>query len=225
MTDPVCRGSAPAALSVLDSAMTGTGRTAAEALAGSIGLARLAGRRGFTRYWTNEHHAMPGVSASSPPVLLARLTAETSRLRLGAGGIMLPNHPPLVVAEQFGMLEALAPGRIDLGLGRAPGTDHATAGTLAHAMLRMFQRKSYLLPSPEEVDAYTYDTQERRTVDSWLDHVPHGTPEQVTAHLDQVQRDSGADELMIGGVGHSVRARLRSIELIADAYGMPDSPH
>ncbi|MFF1381619.1 LLM class flavin-dependent oxidoreductase [Streptomyces sp. NPDC058308] len=89
-------------------------------LAGSIELARLADRRGFTRYWTNEHHAMPGVSTSRPPVLLSRLTAATSRLRLGVGGIMLRIHPPLVVAEQFGMLDALAPGRIDLGLGRAP---------------------------------------------------------------------------------------------------------
>jgi alkanesulfonate monooxygenase SsuD/methylene tetrahydromethanopterin reductase-like flavin-dependent oxidoreductase (luciferase family) len=98
------------------------------------------------------------------------------------------------------------------------------ADTLAHAMLRMFQRKSYLLPSPEEVDAYTYDAQERQAVDSWLHHVPQGTPEQVSAHLNQVQRDSHADELMIGSVGHSVQARLRSTELIADAYGMPDSP-
>lgn len=123
-------GRAPATLSVLDSAMTGTGQSAAEALTGSIELARLADRRGFTRYWMNEHHAMPGVSTSSPPILLARLTAETSRLRLGAGGIMLPNHPPLVVAEQFGMLDALAPGRVDLGLGRAPGTDPVTAAAL-----------------------------------------------------------------------------------------------
>ncbi|MFD3534144.1 LLM class flavin-dependent oxidoreductase [Streptomyces sp. NPDC058664] len=99
------------------------------------------------------------------------------------------------------------------------------AGTLAHAMLRMFQRKSHLMPSPEEGDACTYDAQERQAVDSWLTHVPYGTPEQVTAHLDQVQRASGADELMIGSVGHSIQARLRSTELIADAYGMPGSPH
>ncbi|MGW7072739.1 hypothetical protein ACWGII_37070 [Streptomyces sp. NPDC054855] len=87
----------------------------------------------------------------------------------------------------------------------------------------MFQRKSYLLPSPEEVDTYPYDAQEQQAVDSWLTHVPHGTPEQVTAHLNQVQRDSGADELMIGSVGHSVQARIRSTELIADAYGMPSA--
>lgn len=74
------------------------------------------------------------------------------------------------------------------------------------------------------MDAYPYDAQERQAVDSWLNHIPHGTPEQVTTHLNQVQRDSGADGLMIGSVGHSVRARLRSTELIADAYGMPDSP-
>ncbi|MDR7342061.1 luciferase family oxidoreductase group 1 [Pantoea alhagi] len=124
------RGSAPVPLSLLDFAMAGKGVAARDALADSIKLARLADRRGFTRYWIAEHHAMPGVTTSSPPLLLARLTGETQHIRLGAGGMMLPNFPPLVVAEQFGLLASLAPGRIDLGIGRAPGTDMATAAAL-----------------------------------------------------------------------------------------------
>ncbi|MBB6421117.1 hypothetical protein HDC93_006748 [Streptomyces sp. AK010] len=133
MNDPIkgtARGCAPAPLSVLDTVLAGRGISAADALSGSIALAELAERRGFTRYWVTEHHSMPGVSSSSPAVLLARLTAHTTRLRLGAGGVMLPNHPPLIVAEQYGLLQALAPDRIDLGLGRAPGTNQATAAAL-----------------------------------------------------------------------------------------------
>lgn len=124
------RGGAPLPLSVLDFAMAGKGVTAHEALSGSIRLARLADKRGFYRYWLAEHHAMPGVTTPSPPLLLARLIGETTHIRLGSGGMMLPNFPPLVVAEQFGLLASLAPGRIDLGVGRAPGTDMATASAL-----------------------------------------------------------------------------------------------
>ncbi|MGW0552235.1 LLM class flavin-dependent oxidoreductase [Streptomyces altiplanensis] len=123
-------GTAPAPLSLLDTAPTGAGYTATDALNTSIDLARLADRRGFARYWVAEHHSMPGVSTSHPALLLARISAHTHHIRLGSGGVMLPNHPPLVVAEQLGMLQALAPGRVDLGLGRAPGTDRATTAAL-----------------------------------------------------------------------------------------------
>ncbi|MEU1375823.1 LLM class flavin-dependent oxidoreductase [Streptomyces triculaminicus] len=123
-------GSAPVALSVLDLATVGTGRTARQALLTTVDLARLAERRGYHRFWVAEHHSMPGVASSSPAVILAHVAAHTERIRLGSGGVMLPNHAPLVIAEQFGTLEALAPGRIDLGLGRAPGTDGATAAAL-----------------------------------------------------------------------------------------------
>ncbi len=129
------RGKAPVPLSILDFAMAGRGVSAREALAGSIELARLVDRRGFTRYWVAEHHAMPGVTTSSPAMLLARLSGETQHIRLGAGGMMLPNFPPLVVAEQFGLLAAFAPGRIDLGIGRAPGTDMSTAAALRRGQL------------------------------------------------------------------------------------------
>src|SRR5690606_4992565 len=123
-------GSAPVPLSVLDLVTVGAGSTATDALRTSVELARLAESRGFHRHWVAEHHSMPGVASSSPAVILAHLAAHTSRIRLGSGGVMLPNHAPLVIAEQFGTLEALAPGRIDLGLGRAPGTDGATAAAL-----------------------------------------------------------------------------------------------
>jgi len=120
----------PVPLSVLDLAPVVSGSTAAEALRNTVDLAQHTERLGYHRFWLAEHHNMPGVASSSPAVLIGRVADATSRLRVGSGGVMLPNHPPLVVAEQFGMLEALHPGRIDLGIGRAPGTDQATARAL-----------------------------------------------------------------------------------------------
>ena len=128
------RGAAPAPLSILDLATIGAGYTASEALAATTELARGAEAWGYHRFWVAEHHGMPGVASSNPPVLLAHLGAHTRTLRLGSGGVMLPNHAPLAVAEQFGLLEALHPGRIDLGLGRAPGTDQATARALRRGL-------------------------------------------------------------------------------------------
>ncbi|MFF3318089.1 LLM class flavin-dependent oxidoreductase [Streptomyces sp. NPDC003035] len=123
-------GDSPVPLSVLDLVTVGSGRTASQALATSVEISKLAERRGYHRHWVAEHHSMPGVASSSPAVILAHLAAHTRRIRLGSGGVMLPNHAPLVIAEQFGTLEAFAPGRVDLGLGRAPGTDGATAAAL-----------------------------------------------------------------------------------------------
>lgn len=123
-------GTAPFPLSVLANGSTGVGMSAEQSLASTISLARTADRRGFHRFWMSEHHAMPATSVASPSLMAARLIPETSTIRLGAGGVMLPNHAPLIIAEQFGMLAALAPDRIDLGLGRAPGTDGVTAAAL-----------------------------------------------------------------------------------------------
>ncbi|MCX4786892.1 MULTISPECIES: LLM class flavin-dependent oxidoreductase [unclassified Streptomyces] len=349
-------GTATVPLSVLDLVTVGQGRTATQALRTSVDIARLAERRGFHRYWVAEHHSMPGVASSSPAVILAHLAAHTERIRLGSGGVMLPNHAPLVIAEQFGTLEAMAPGRIDLGLGRAPGTDGATAAALrrtdrlgegaedfpqqlaeltrfldddfpdghpyarihavpgpvqataeggvqsaarppiwllgssgfsarlagvlglpfafAHhfsaqntvpaldlyresfrpsavldapyaligvsalaadderearrqvlsgalSMVRLRTGRPGLVPTPEEAEAYTFSPMEREFVDSWLVNIVHGTADEVRTGLDDLAKRTGADELMITANAHGGEARLRSYELIADAYGLP----
>jgi luciferase family oxidoreductase group 1 len=119
--------SAPLPLSVLELATVGTGQSTTDALAATTQVAQAADRLGYARLWVAEHHNMPAVASTNPPVLIAHLAAVTERIRVGSGGVMLPNHAPLVVAEQFALLEALHPGRVDLGIGRAPGTDAQTA--------------------------------------------------------------------------------------------------
>jgi luciferase family oxidoreductase group 1 len=113
-------------LSILDLVIIGRGETAAEAFANSVALAQRAEARGYRRVWYAEHHNMASIASSATSVLIAHVAAHTSTIRLGAGGVMLPNHSPLTIAEQFGTLATLHPGRIDLGLGRAPGSDQNT---------------------------------------------------------------------------------------------------
>ena len=120
-------------LSVLDLVPVRTDQSTSDALAASTQLVQTADRLGYTRYWVAEHHNMPSVAATSPPVLIAHLAANTSQIRVGSGGVMLPNHAPLAVAEQFALLEAAHPGRIDLGIGRAPGSDPVTSIALRGA--------------------------------------------------------------------------------------------
>ncbi|QYA94412.1 LLM class flavin-dependent oxidoreductase [Streptomyces anulatus] len=352
-------GTAAVPLSVLDLVTVGQGRTATQALRTSVDIAKRAESRGFHRFWVAEHHSMPGVASSSPAVILAHIAAHTERIRLGSGGVMLPNHAPLVIAEQFGTLEAMAPDRVDLGLGRAPGTDGATAaalrrsdrlnegaddfpqqlmelirfldddfpdghpyarihavpgpvqatspggvqsahrppvwllgssgfsarlaGTLglpfafAHhfsaqntipaldlyresfrpsavldapyaligvsalaadderearrqvltgalSMVRLRTGRPGLIPSPEEAAAYDFSPMEREFVDGWLANVIHGTADEVRGGLDDLVKRTGADELMITANAHGGEARLRSYDLIADAYGLPAAP-
>ncbi|MHC5560904.1 LLM class flavin-dependent oxidoreductase [Kocuria sp. U4B] len=353
MTPVPPSGTAPFTLSVLDNAQTAVGQTVEDAFGEVIALAKLAEARGYHRFWMSEHHAMPGAATSSPQLMLARLTGETSRIRLGAGGVMLPNHAPLVIAEQLGMLEALAPGRIDMGLGRAPGTDAPTASALrrhheanagfpqqvaellgflgddfpaghpyrgvhavpgpwqaaqnrvpapevgpevwilgsspysaqlagqlgrpyafalqfgdadiatafrlyrksfqpsealaephtlvsvgviadddpaearrqartaAMAMLRMFQRKSYSLLPPEEVEAYPATVQEQHVLDLYTHRFLNGTGADVAADLEQLHALTDVDEVMLVTLGHSRRAQARTVELLADHYGLP----
>jgi len=343
-------------LSVLDLAPITEGSDAASALRNTLDLARHAERLGFRRYWLAEHHNIPSVASAATAVVIGAVAAATSTMRVGAGGIMLPNHAPLVIAEQFGTLEAMAPGRVDLGLGRAPGTDGATAaalrrtqrlgegaddfpdqlaelvrfldddfpdghpyarihavpgpvqatspggvqsphrppvwllgssgfsarlaGTLglpfafAHhfsaqntipaldlyrasfrpsavldapyaligvaaiaadeekearrqvlaaalSMVRLRTGRPGLVPTPEEAEAYEFSAMEREFVGSWNANVIHGTADEVRAGLDDLQKRTGADELMITGNAHSGDVRLRSYELIAEAYGFP----
>jgi luciferase family oxidoreductase group 1 len=117
-------------LSILDLASVGEGESIADSFAGSVALARLAERAGYERVWYAEHHNIPSIASSATAVLIAHVAAHTSSIRLGSGGVMLPNHSPLVIAEQFGTLATLHPGRIDLGLGRAPGSDQRTTYAL-----------------------------------------------------------------------------------------------
>jgi luciferase family oxidoreductase group 1 len=120
--------------SVLDLSPITSGGTAAQSLSNTLDLARHAEKWGFRRYWLAEHHSMPGIASAATSVVIGHVAAGTSTIRVGAGGIMLPNHAPLVIAEQFGTLEALFPGRIDLGLGRAPGSDQVTARALRRTL-------------------------------------------------------------------------------------------
>ncbi|WP_300585962.1 LLM class flavin-dependent oxidoreductase [Marivita sp.] len=120
--------------SLLDLSPIPEGKTAADALASTVDLAKAAERFGYHRYWLAEHHNMPGIASAATALVIGHVAAATSTIRVGAGGIMLPNHAPLVIAEQFGTLATLYPGRIDLGLGRAPGSDMATARALRRHM-------------------------------------------------------------------------------------------
>src|ERR687894_281359 len=124
-------------LSVLDLAPVPQGFTPADALRNTLDLARHAERWGYRRYWLAEHHNMVGIASAATAVAIGYVAGGTRTIRVGAGGIMLPNHAPLVVAEQFGTLESLYPGRIDLGLGRAPGTDQITARALRRARVNV----------------------------------------------------------------------------------------
>ncbi len=134
----------PIRLSVLDLIPVRSGQSSGDALKASVTLAQVAERSGVHRYWVAEHHNMPAVAATNPPVLIAILAGATTSMRIGSGGVMLPNHAPLVVAEQFALLEAAFPGRIDLGIGRAPGSDPVTNWALRHG-------------GPETADANAFD--------------------------------------------------------------------
>jgi luciferase family oxidoreductase group 1 len=128
-------------LSVLDLSPIGSGQNAAQALAATTKVAQRADELGYRRFWVAEHHNIPSVASTAPEVLIAHLAANTERIRVGSGGVMLPNHAPLAVAERFGMLEALHPNRIDLGLGRAPGTDMRTALALRSTSPHEFEKQ------------------------------------------------------------------------------------
>ncbi len=146
-------------LSILDLAPVVEGGSTRDALLNSLDLVRLADRLGYARYWVAEHHNMEGVASSATAVLIGQLAQASQRIRVGAGGIMLPNHAPLTIAEQFGTLAELFPGRIDLGLGRAPGTDRPTMRALRRSLESsgedsfpndVLELQAYLAPAAEE---------------------------------------------------------------------------
>jgi luciferase family oxidoreductase group 1 len=330
----------PLPLSVLELATVGSGQSTADALAHTVTVAQAADRLGYRRIWVAEHHNMPAVASTNPPVLIAHLAAVTERIAVGSGGVMLPNHAPLVVAEQFALLEALHPGRIDLGIGRAPGTDQYTAlalrrdpealsaedfpqnlldllglfgderveGGLAerftatpaavsaprvvllgssgfsaqlagqlglpftfahhfgtpHAvaalelyreafqpsavlqqpyavvtantlvadsddearrlalpgqLMRLSIRTNRLRPVPSLEEAA--DDPERAAAEGMPSNAIIGGPERAVAELRQLAVDTGADELMVTASTHGVAERVRSLELLARAWGLP----
>lgn len=151
------------AFSVLDLSPIVEGGDARRALLESAELARAAERLGFTRFWLAEHHNMPGIASAATAVALGHVAGATSTIRVGSGGVMLPNHAPLVVAEQFGTLEALYPGRIDLGLGRAPGTD----GETARALRRYFEAADQFPRDVMELQAFLAAPVEGQRVTAW----------------------------------------------------------
>lgn len=142
-------------ISVLDLAPIVEGGTASDAFRNSVELAQHAEKLGYNRYWVAEHHSMPGIASAATAVVIGHIAAATEKIRVGSGGIMLPNHAPIVIAEQFGTLEAMFPGRIDLGLGRAPGSDRATANALRRSLdsdefPQLLQELQYFLKLPAE---------------------------------------------------------------------------
>jgi luciferase family oxidoreductase group 1 len=149
------------AISVLDLVGMHTGEPASNAIARSVDLAQHAERLGYTRFWLAEHHSIEGLACSATPVLIGHVAAATKTIRVGSGGVMLPNHAPLVVAEQFGTLEELYPGRIDLGLGRAPGGDFQTMRALRRDLRQTGDEFPALL---EELRTYLGPTQPGQTV-------------------------------------------------------------
>src|SRR6187397_276866 len=147
-------------ISILDLVPVILGETPREALRKSLDLAQHAEAFGYTRYWVAEHHNMTGIASAATSVVIGHLAGGTSTIRVGAGGIMLPNHSPLVIAEQFGTLDALYPGRIDLGLGRAPGSDQLTA----RAMRRAPQSAEGFPQDVQELQAFLGEVRENQAV-------------------------------------------------------------
>jgi luciferase family oxidoreductase group 1 len=151
------------AFSVLDLSPIVEGGDARRALLETTAFARAADRLGFKRFWVAEHHNMPGIASAATAVVIGQIAGATERIRVGSGGVMLPNHAPLVIAEQFGTLEALYPGRIDLGLGRAPGTD----GETARALRRYFEGADRFPQDVLELQALLGDPFEGQRVTAW----------------------------------------------------------
>ncbi len=333
-------------LSVLDQSPIRSGGTAADAVAETLELAQACDRWGYRRYWLAEHHASRGLAGSTPEVLIAHVAAHTSRIRVGSGGVMLSHYSALKVAENFRMLETLHPGRIDLGIGRAPGSDPRTARALAHGpgslgiehfpaqisdllgflrgdlpqghpfrgirampdgatipelwmlgssgegaaiaahfgtafsfahfisdeggaaatrdyaarfrpgvldaprasvavfalaadteaeakrlaqsrdlwIVRLYTGRPGAFPSVEEAESYPYTEQEAAIVQHARRRTMAGAPEQVRDRLLSLAQDYGADEIMVVTITHDFKARLRSYQLLAEAFGLSEPP-
>jgi luciferase family oxidoreductase group 1 len=204
-------------LAVLDQSPIAEGGTGAQALRNSIDLAQLAEELGYGRYWVAEHHGTPMLACSSPEIMVGAIAAATSRIRVGSGGVMLPHYSPYKVAETFSVLGGLYGKRIDLGVGRAPGTDLET-------MTALQRDRRQLLPDDfveqlTELLAYFEDGFPPDHPFARLTRLP-GAPGTARPELEQIVAEYGADELMIHTLAHSHAARRRSYELLAEAFGL-----
>jgi luciferase family oxidoreductase group 1 len=183
-------------LSVLDQSVAGAGRGQDESIRNTVALAELCERLGYERFWLSEHHSLPTIVGTAPEILMAAIAARTARIRIGSAGVMLPHYSPFKVAEQFRVLDALAPGRIDLGVGRAPGSDHRTARLLN--------------PDPRAADLFP---QQVRELHAWVSDVPmpDGHPGQG---IQALPRAATQPQLwMLGSSGYGAQ--------LAAHYGMP----
>src|SRR5882724_2081552 len=266
-------------LGVLDQSPVRSGGAVADAIHETLELAELCDRLGYHRYWLAEHHSTPGLAGSSPEVLIGQVAARTSRIRVGSGGVMLQHYSSLKVAESFRVLETLFPGRIDLGIGRAPGSDQLTAralrengnledfpqqisdlqgflhGTLppGHVyaprasaavfvvcadteteaqrlaksrqlfIVRLYTGRAGLYPSIEEAETYPYTERELAILNHAQQRTVAGNPEQVRERLEALAADYEADELIVVTITHDPKARRRSYELLAKAFGLEES--
>src|SRR5438034_478041 len=223
-------------LGVLDQSPV-RGGGAADAIHETLELAEICDRLGYYRYWLAEHHATPGLAGSSPEVLIGQVAARTSRIRVGSGGVMLQHYSPLKVAESFRVLEALFPGRVDLGVGRAPGASAAVfvvcADTEAEArrlaksrelfIVRLYTGRLGRYPSIEEAESYPYTERELAILRHAQGRTIAGTPEQVRERLEALAADYEADELIIVSIAYDPKARRRSYELLAKVFGLEEA--
>src|SRR6266487_3396010 len=224
----------PVPISVLDLSPVAAGSSGAVSLRNSLDLARLADRLGYKRYWVAEHHNLPSIASSAPDIMIGQIAAATERIRVGSGGVMLPNHAPLMVAERFKVLEALFPGRIDLGIGRAAGTDPVTSLALRMRQqgsadddflerlqeLLLMETKGYPEGHPfRGVQAMPSDV---KLPPIWL----LGSSDyssQLAAVIDRLTpliESTGADEVMVASAIYDHAARKRCYELLAEAFGL-----
>ena|SRR5271166_4333886 len=193
-------------LSVLDLSPVASGSSDAQALRNTLDLARLADRLGYVRYWLAEHHNIPSVASTAPEIMIAHVAMVTSRMRVGSGGIMLPNHAPLRIAESFRVLEALHPGRIDLGVGRAPGSDSITALALRR--------------SREKLGAYDFPEQLEELISFGLGRFPERHP---FASIQAIPKDVPLPPIWILGSTEESQRLAASLELVMRLLNNSDS--
>src|SRR5947208_3398724 len=227
-------------LSILDLSPVTAATPPAQALRNTLDLARFADTLGYTRYWLAEHHNLANIASSAPDIMIGQVAAVTKNMRVGSGGVMLPNHAPLMVMERFKVLEALFPGRIDLGLGRAPGTDQITSLALRRRQdtsgeqddfldrfqeMLLFESRGFpenhpfaKVAAPEEAAAYDYTPVDRQRMTRNRNRLIADSPVHVRERIEALVESTRADEVMITTMVFEHAARKRSYELLAREF-------